>query len=610
MASPADAAAAVPRESPYPMIEVADAIKTVLAHSNPLEPETVSVGDAAKTACRFAYDDVAAVRALPACRTSVMDGYALAQGAEPGEYRVLEDILAGHAPKTTVSGESCCYVTTGAPVPPGAGSVVPVEQTRASARKGHIVTLARAEPGRWIRAVGSDIAIGTTVCRKGDMLTPALIGALAASGVSRVRVHRRPRVGILSTGDELAAAADGGGGGAPPAEKIFDSNGPMLRALVQACGAVAVDLGACLDGDTGGITRAMSSPDCDIVVSSGGVSMGAADRVKAAMKSAGGTLHFGRMRMKPGKPTTFATVDDTKSRRKRLLFGLPGNPASCAVTFHLLVRAAILKLAGGKANALPRTVWTRLSAPLRPDPVRPEYHRVTLSWNERNGGGVVAESTGRQASSRLLSMKGAMALALIPNGDAMLPAGTRVRTLILGDNPTSGAASVAAAPAPQVGVTQGRYGNFGVAVLVAGPAAGDEGHTIANAAAALGLHVVSSAVLPSAGSALVEAHSKLLCETPGVNLVLLAGSVGWGQREGVVADAAARIVEKKAPALALALGRAAASPTVKVPSWRIVAGSRKGVVVVALPGDPAAVERALRAMLPVLQAAAREAQKC
>ena len=366
----------------------------------------------------------------------------------PGEYPVVGAARAGAPePGLAVAPGAVAYITTGAPVPPGADAVVMVEHSApvegAGEREGGGPRAVRitepASAGLDIRAVGSDIAEGEVVLRAGDRLGAAEVGLLATLGVDRVQVHPRPKVAVLSTGDEVVEPWETPGQG-----QIRDANRPMLMTALEEAGAEVLDLGIAGDSEAAlgvALDRALD-PSVDVLLTSGGVSMGDRDFVKGVL-ARHGEVHFGKVLMKPGKPLTFATIpreaaDGAGDVPPLLVFGLPGNPVSSIVTFHLIV-VPVLRKIGGWAEPHLRRVHATLAMDIKMDPVRPEYHRAVLSWTNMGVKGEVSEphfravSTGGQISSRLLSMRSANALLEIPRSSGVLPAGTRVTALVIGD---------------------------------------------------------------------------------------------------------------------------------------------------------------------------------
>lgn len=425
-----------PGKSSYAMLPVDDCVALVLRLTGgPLDAETRSLPAArgGVLAC-----DVAAPAAVPRVPTSIMDGFAVRSADGPGRFPVDDagGATAGGPVLGPVAAGHVRYITTGAALPVGADSVVKVEDTEEVWVDGrlHIDVKVPSRPGANIRAVGSDTALGEVVLRQGNCVGPGDIGLLAALGISRVSVHRRPRVAIMSTGDELMdvseSQADSGRG------QIFDCNRPMLRALIEEAGAEAVDLGIIPDDPLvlrERLTRAFA--EADVVVTSGGVSRGSRDHVKPLLEELG-QVHFGEMCMKPGKPTTFATIRaQALGQRSKLAFALPGNPVSCFVTFKLLVIPAMEQMRGRPAQAAvyPR-VDVELASLVQMDAERPEYHRAIVRWEN---GRLVGESTGFQRSSRVASVSAANSFLEIPRQQGSLPKGTVVKALLL---PTGGPA--------------------------------------------------------------------------------------------------------------------------------------------------------------------------
>lgn len=369
---------------------------------------------------------------LPPFPSSVKDGYAVVAADGPGDYPVLGAATAGHVPAFVVRPGTVAYITTGAPMPPGADAVVMVEETESLAERAgtpYVRIRAGVRAGADVRPVGYDVADGELVLPAGTRLGSAEIGLLATVGATTIQAYGRPRIGVLSSGDELVDPNR-----APGPGQIRDSNRATLMAAARAAGGEVIDLGIAGDSQAELEERVhFGLQNADVVLTSGGVSMGDLDFVKPLLERTG-TVHFGRLRMKPGKPCTFATV--FVDGQKRLVFGLPGNPVSSLVTFYLLGVPAIRKLSGWPDPTL-RRVQAYLGQDLALDPWRPEYHRATLRWDSGlNGGngGFLALSTGNQASSRLISMRSANALLLLPQAEGVLTAGATVTALLIGDD--------------------------------------------------------------------------------------------------------------------------------------------------------------------------------
>jgi molybdopterin molybdotransferase len=269
-----------------------------------------------------------------------------------------------------------------------------------------------------VTPTGHDLRRGELVLAAGTVLGPAEIGMLAAVGHTRVRVHPRPKVAVLATGDELVEPSE-----APPDGSLRDSNRFALMAAARAAGAEVVWQAHGRD-DRATLERLVREGlgRADVLVTSGGVSMGTRDLIKPILAEVG-QVQFGRIAFKPGKPLTFVTVES------KLAFGLPGYPVSSLVTFEVFVRPALMRLQGRRQVERTR-VTAYLEHELRPDRTRLEYQRAVVRWQD---GRLVARSTGSQSSSRLLSMIGANGLLEIAPGDEPLPAGSGVTALLTGD---------------------------------------------------------------------------------------------------------------------------------------------------------------------------------
>jgi molybdopterin molybdotransferase len=308
-----------------------------------------------------------------------------------------------------------CRILTGAVLPRGADCVVMVEDTVQG--PDWVEVADRLRPGNNFHAPGSDACAGQVAVTSGTQLGAAEIGIAATLGHGHLTVVRRPRVAILSTGDELVEV------GTPPGPgQIVDSNRWALTAAVREAGAEVTLLGIGPDDEQALRALVMGAlEEHDVLITSGGVSVGSHDLIKPLLASLG-EVHVGRVRLKPGKPFTFATLPEG-----RRAFGLPGFPVSSLVTFEVFVRPALRKMQGFATLQRPR-LSVRLGYDARPTRDRPEYQRVLL---RREGAELVAATTGSQSSSRLLSAVGAQALVRIPPGEDVIPAGTVVDAIIL-----------------------------------------------------------------------------------------------------------------------------------------------------------------------------------
>jgi gephyrin len=403
------------RESPYPMISVTDA-NSIISKETELAPVVeVPVNEA--LVGYVLSKAVTAPEAVPAFRASIVDGYAVHHSDGPGTYPVVSVSHASPSRVLPLQPGQIARITTGAPLPPGATAVVMVEDTilRTTTdddREEEIVEIlaSNLEPGENVREVGSDVPLHSVILEKGTTITPTggEIGLLASVGISTVSVYAKPIVGVLSTGDEVVPHNRLG---ELEFGEIRDSNRPTLLSAIKSYGFPAKDLGIAADqpGALADVLKA-ALESVDVVITTGGVSMGELDLLKPTIEqSIAGTLHFGRVAMKPGKPTTFATACINKDK-KRLIFALPGNPASALVTFHLFVLPSLRKAAGYVPYALPvvRVVASH-DFPLDP---RPEYHRVQISM--RKDGRLAAKSTGGQRSSRIGSSSAANGVLVLP----------------------------------------------------------------------------------------------------------------------------------------------------------------------------------------------------
>ncbi|MFQ5523012.1 MAG: gephyrin-like molybdotransferase Glp [Acidimicrobiia bacterium] len=382
----------------------------ILAAVPRLGSETVPYTEAAG---RVLAEPVVALEDIPAFPNSSMDGFAVrsADVVEPGALlEVIADLPAGQVAETTVGEGEAIRIMTGAPMPGGADAVVRVEDTEIEGEKVRIGV--SVQPGHYVRPAGGDVAKGDRIFEPGLRLTPVEVGVLATLGAVDVTVGRRPRVAVLSTGDELAPseARDLGPG------MIRDSNRPMLAALVVEAGAEVLDLGRVPD-DVQALRDALdrAATEADVIVTSGGVSMGDYDVTKLVLRDEAG-VEFISVAMKPGKPLAFGHIGGTP------FFGLPGNPVSVLVAFEQFMRPALLAMQGARALLRPQ-VWGVAGERLKTDPAKTVFLRVRFEGDSRE---MRVVQTGGQASNRLSGAAGADAFAVVPRGVDVIEEGEPV----------------------------------------------------------------------------------------------------------------------------------------------------------------------------------------
>ncbi|XP_033932220.1 gephyrin b isoform X6 [Pseudochaenichthys georgianus] len=404
------------RMSPFPLTSMDKAFITVLEMTAVLGTEIINYRDGMG---RVLAQDVYAKDNLPPFPASVKDGYAVRAADGPGDRFIIGESQAGEQPTHTVMPGQVMRVTTGAPIPCGADAVVQVEDTELlresedGTEELEVRILVQARPGQDIRPIGHDIKRGECVLAKGTHMGPSEIGLLATVGVTEVEVQKFPVVAVMSTGNELLNPEDDLHPG-----KIRDSNRSTLLATIQEHGYPTINLGIVGDNPDDllnalneGISRA------DVIITSGGVSMGEKDYLKQVLDiDLHAQIHFGRVFMKPGLPTTFATMDMDGARK--LIFALPGrNPVSAVVTCNLFVIPALRKMQG-ILDPRPTIIKARLSCDVKLDP-RPEYHRCILTWHHQEPlpwaqSTGTSTTAGNQVSSRLMSMRSANGLLMLP----------------------------------------------------------------------------------------------------------------------------------------------------------------------------------------------------
>jgi molybdenum cofactor synthesis domain-containing protein len=402
-----------------PLVPLDDVQAMILDAVVRLEAVEVPLGDALGA---ILAEEVVAPEPVPPFANTAMDGYALRAGDTAGaspdspvRLRVVDDLAAGRAPDVPVDPGEAIRIMTGAPMPDGADAIVMVERTRRDLDGQGVFVEVEVPVGRHVRQAGGDLIAGQTVFEPGTRLRAGHIGVLASVGAATVRVFHRPRVGVLSTGDELVEA------GPLAMGQIRDSNRPMLLALVREAGLEPVDLGTVHDDEDRIVALLEDAFDrCDAVLTSGGVSVGDYDFVKAALDRFG-ALEWRQVAIKPAKPLAFGVVSGVP------VFGLPGNPVSSLVSFELFARPALFQMAGHTDRFRPEVLATAAHDFTRRPDGKLHLDRVLVRWQ---GDGYVAGSTGDQSSNVLSATALANGLALLPDGDGVA-AGEPVRVMLL-----------------------------------------------------------------------------------------------------------------------------------------------------------------------------------
>jgi molybdopterin molybdotransferase len=414
------------------MITVEEALEKVLSFADVLDAEEVPIMDSMGQALA---EDIISDIDIPPLDNTAMDGYAVqaadthgASKESPRFLRVIDTVIAGSISTKKVVPGTAMRIMTGAPVPEGADSIVRFEDTDEGQQRKppadhsstEIGILCEVKAGKDIRRAGEDVSRGATILKKGTVIRPAEVGVLASLGWTEVRAIRRPVVAVLATGNELVET------GQPlPPGKIYNSNTYSVAALVRRYGGVPKILGIALDSEDSLVDKLRQGLDADMLITSGGVSMGDYDIVKDILAREG-EITFWTVKMKPGKPLAFGTIGNSAGRRIPHL-GLPGNPVSSMVTFELFARPAIFKMMG-KTNFAKPTVEAVLEDPVVNTDGRRVYTRAIV---EKRNGQYFARLTGSQGSGILTSMSSANGLAIIPEDTPSAEAGETVRVMML-----------------------------------------------------------------------------------------------------------------------------------------------------------------------------------
>jgi molybdopterin molybdotransferase len=402
------------------MISYDEALSGILEAISPLGLEKVNILDALG---RVIGEDIYAGRALPPKDHSAMDGYALRAvdtlGTSPEKpifLDVVEDIPAGSIPAKRIEPGQAARIMTGAPLPEGADSVIRMEDTRKEEVR--IAFLIEAKKGQYIRYAGEDVRQGEKVISRGDMIRPAEVGMLASLGRSFILVHQRPLIAIVATGNELLDIDE-----APSSWKIVGSNSYSLAALVKECGGIPLQTGIAKDRRDDLSAKFRSAMRADLILSSGGVSVGDYDLIKEIMKEVGNRMQFWQVAMKPGRPLAFGLLGDVP------IVGLPGNPVAAMVSFEQFVRPAILKMLGHK-NLFRRIVRARLDKDIEKKKGFRHFLPARIRWDGED----CTVTMGEKGSGILKSMVRANGLIVLPEEVTEVRKGSMVKVQLLDDS--------------------------------------------------------------------------------------------------------------------------------------------------------------------------------
>lgn len=406
------------------MLKPDEAIGRILAQITPMGTERTPLLAAQGRVLQAAQS---ARFALPPWDNSAMDGYAVRASELPGTLPISGIMAAGVSPDAELAVGTCMKIMTGAPVPRGADTVVMrenVEESSTGSEEGASVAIFSKAPtlGRHIRRAGEDISADSELLPAGSLLGPGELAILAAQGIVDIPVCQKPRVAILSTGDELVPL-----GATPTDAQIISSNSTTLAAQVREAGGIAIDAGIVPDTLQATVRALRSLSDYDVLLTSGGVSVGDFDYVKEAYETIGVSMGFWKVAIKPGKPLAFGTRSMPGTSRQQLVFGLPGNPASSLVSFEIFVRPALRKLLGFAHAESPRITVT-LGEDLEKGAGRTNFLRAKLSPSES---GPVATMLRKQGSGMLRSMVSVDCLVELDADTTHFAAGSKVPALPL-----------------------------------------------------------------------------------------------------------------------------------------------------------------------------------
>ncbi|MCX5850177.1 MAG: molybdopterin molybdotransferase MoeA [Deltaproteobacteria bacterium] len=403
------------------MISVEKALKTILVNFRPLGLEKINI---LESRGRVIGEDIFSPRNIPSANNSAMDGYAVryadTKGAtknNPLQLKIIEDIPAGKVALKKIKAGEAARIMTGAVIPEGADAVIRQEDTQKNGKT--VIIYSSVQKKENIRFAGEDVKRGELVVKRGSALRPAHIGMLASLGKSFVSVYQKPRVAIMSTGDELVNIETD-----PPPGKLVNSNSYSLAAQVLECGAIPIMMGITRDRKSDLQKKFKTALDADVIISSGGVSVGDFDFVKNVMGEIGNAMHFWQVAMRPGKPLAFGAIEGVP------LFGLPGNPVSAMVSFEQFVRPSLLKMQG-HTKIYRQTIKAICTEEFQKKEGFRHFIRAVVKKEKDK---YVASTTGDQGSGILKSMVTANGLIVMGENESRIKKGAQVTVQLLDDS--------------------------------------------------------------------------------------------------------------------------------------------------------------------------------
>ena len=638
------------RSSQYPMIEVTDALDIIIKQIQLHNPQNniISVPLYNSLHCTVANDVVSPIE-LPPFRASIMDGYGIYIDTDTTQvsatYNVVGSITAGitDLQNIVLLPNECVYITTGSIVPDYINCVIMIESTSVVGETEKTIYISSSvTPNMNIRSIGCDLKQNDTVIQRHTTISSVDIGLLASVGYTYVDIFKQPVVGVFSSGNELidiAINSDIDNRYRLKPGEIYDSNRLMLLSSINESYATPYDMGIVKDNEsdlTTLINRALQQP-IDILITTGGVSMGNLDLIKPLLLKLG-TIHFGRLNMKPGKPCTFATIQRKNTNTRPLyIFALPGNPVSALVCYNLLVSPTI-KLMNGQSNDVDKynhgSIWIKckLTQSLKRDPVRPEYHRCIIQYNTDTNE-YIALSTGNQLSSRLMSLKSANGLLLIQSGNDIIQSGSLCDVLVIGDiqpykqsdvnnlsiiqpsnhhlHNVQQSQSTALQQQPPTTTTTDKF-TINTAIITVSDSVSQGKSTDRSGPEMCQLllstndslksaqyNIMKQIVVPDEADQIKQQLIALCDPSSNIHLLLTTGGTGFSPRD-ITPDITSSVLHRYASGIVTAMITHSLQHTSMAALSRLTAGTRYNTIIVNLPGSPKAIQQLIPMLATIL----------